>query len=62
MNINENAPDDISIKIRTMDGSEFVIKINETSSIKELKEKIKEVKFYYIILFRFIIFHSKSKD
>lgn len=49
MNLNENIDnsnnndDEIIIKIRTMD-KEFEINIKKSSTIKELKEKIEQVK------------------
>ena len=53
MNLNEkndnsnNNDEEITIKIRAMD-KEFEINIKKSSTIKELKEKIEQVK--YIIL------------
>ena len=47
MNIDnkESISDLITVKIRTMD-NEFQIKINHKEKIKDIKEKIENVKFY----------------
>ena len=60
MNLNENNDnssnndDEITIKIRTMD-KEFEINIKKSSTIKELKEKIEQVKKLLFIIIIYIL-------
>ena len=60
MNLNENIDnsnnndDEIIIKIRTMD-KEFEINIKKSSTIKELKEKIEQVKKLLFIIIIYIL-------
>ena len=54
----EKDPNDISIKIRTIDNKEIMVDINAQEKIEILKQKIEAVKFYILTHNRFQKFLS----
>lgn len=54
----EKDPNDISIKIRTIDNKEIMVDINAQEKIEILKQKIEAVKFFILTHNRFQKFLS----
>ncbi len=54
----EKDPNDISIKIRTIDNKEIIVDINAQEKIEILKQKIEAVKFFILTHNRFQKFLS----
>ena len=54
----EKDPNDISIKIRTIDNKEIMVDINAQEKIEILKQKIEAVKFFILTYNRFQKFLS----
>lgn len=47
---------DIQVKIKTIDSNEFLIQLNKESKIEELKRRIENVKYIFLIIINILIF------